>query len=81
MDRGPDGLTDPLVDEEPPQPPGASRPLSAGDSGRRRCRDVGPLLMFVLYWVGMMWIASVAWREGDLSRLEAGMDYVYLDSF
>ena len=34
-----------------------------------------PLLVFLLYWVGMLWIASIAMREGDLARLEAGMDY------
>ena len=72
-------LKTPLVEGAPasssPEGGESRRPLSAGDSGQRRCRDVAALMAFLCYWVGMLWIASIAMREGDLSRLQAGMDY------
>jgi hypothetical protein len=40
----------------------------------RRCRDVPWLVVFLLYWVGMLTIAGLAFREGDPHRLLQGMD-------
>ena len=87
MDIGQD-LAEPLVAElvaaaelEAGQKPPAGPPmdqrraLSVQGSGKRRCQDVGALVVFLSYWVGMLWIAALASREGDLSRLTSGMDY------
>jgi len=87
MDLGQD-LVEPLVAElgavvelEAGQKPHAGmnqrshRTLSVQGSGKRRCQDVGALFVFLSYWVGMLWIAALASREGDLSRLTSGMDY------
>mmetsp|Transcript_65959 Transcript_65959/g.159105 ORF Transcript_65959/g.159105 Transcript_65959/m.159105 type:complete len:652 (+) Transcript_65959:77-2032(+) len=87
MDLGQD-LVEPLVAElgavvelEAGQKPHAGmnqrshRTLSVQGSGKRRCQDVGALVVFLSYWVGMLWIAALASREGDLSRLTSGMDY------
>lgn len=57
-------LSEPLV----------SRKFSQAERPRRTCRDVTWLLVFLLYWVGMLWIAACSVTEGDLGRLRAGMD-------
>ena len=80
-------LSEPLVAEseaaaeleagpaDPPREQRSHRALSVQGSGKRRCQDVGVLWLFLAYWVGMLWIAALARREGDLSRLTSGMDY------
>jgi len=79
MERGHD-LAQPLVAElleagPKPEPDQRSRrALSVRGSGKRRCQDVGALVVFLAYWVGMLWIAALASREGDLARLTSGMD-------
>ena len=78
MERG--DLSAPLVEDASASAPSGAerssrRALSVIDNGRRRCKDVFALLIFAAYWVGMLYVASVAVREGDLSRLGAGMDY------
>ena len=40
----------------------------------RRCHDVPWLIVFALYWVGMLTIATCAVQEGDWKRLVSGMD-------
>jgi len=40
----------------------------------RRCRDTGALVALLLCFVAMAAIAAVALREGDIGRLETGMD-------
>ena len=88
MDLGQD-LAEPLVAESeaaveleagqkhagPPTEQRSRRALSVQGSGKRRCQDVGALFVFLAYWVGMLWIAALASREGDLSRLTSGVDY------
>ena len=89
MDLGQD-LAEPLVAEleaevgleagqkphaGPPMDQRSRRALSVQGSGKRRCQDVGALFVFLSYWVGMLWIAALASREGDLSRLTSGYDY------
>ena len=57
-------LAEPLVSER----------LSQPEIPPRRSRDAPWLAVFLLYWLGMLWIAACAVREGDISRLSAGMD-------
>lgn len=73
--------SEPLVPAS--EPPVASelvdprRTLSrtAGPDGSvRRCRDTPWLVLFALYWLGMLVIAGCAVREGDPRRLIQGMD-------
>eukprot|EP00966_Prymnesium_polylepis_P198467 4599243-Prymnesium_polylepis.1 len=54
--------------------PLVSRKLSRAEQPPRSCRDVVWLLLFLLYWMGMLWIAVCSFTEGDLGRLRAGMD-------
>ena len=62
-------------DKGPPMDQRSRRALTMRDNGRRRCQDTGALAVFLAYWVGMLWIAAVASREGDLARLTSGMDH------
>ena len=48
--------------------------LSRAPEPERRCHDVGPLIVFILYWSGMLAIALMAVQEGDYRRLIDGMD-------
>ncbi len=53
-----------------------SRPTagSEGAPAPRRCHDVPWLIVFALYWVGMLTIGTCAVQEGDWQRLISGMD-------
>lgn len=57
-------LSEPLV----------SQKFSQVEQPTRSCRDVTWLIVFLLYWGGMLWIAACSITEGDLGRLRAGMD-------
>lgn len=41
----------------------------------RRCRDLPFLILFSLFWIGMITIASIGWSEGDPTILIFGLDY------
>ncbi|GBG82360.1 hypothetical protein CBR_g34644 [Chara braunii] len=41
----------------------------------RRCRDVPFLVLFVVFWCGMLVAAGIAFREGNPRRLVYGLDY------
>ena len=57
------------------QEPLVSRRFSSVEPApQRQCRDVTWLLVFLLYWAGMLWIASCSVAEGDLTRLYSGLD-------
>eukprot|EP00854_Cymbomonas_tetramitiformis_P026292 gene26292-32233_t len=41
----------------------------------RRCRDLPFLILFFMFWIGMIIIASIGWSEGDPTILIFGLDY------
>jgi solute carrier family 44 (choline transporter-like protein), member 1 len=45
-----------------------------GPVGRRSCRDMLWLLLFVGFWVGMITIASFSFKNGNPLRLLYGVD-------
>jgi len=68
-----DRASEPLVDSTRLRT--LSRPGAAGDvQAPRRCHDVPWMILFAVYWLGMLAIAACALREGDWKRLVAGMD-------
>ncbi|GAQ83028.1 hypothetical protein KFL_001330110 [Klebsormidium nitens] len=64
-----------------PAPPQSRRP--SNDRGYvvsrvvedRKCRDVLFLILFVLFWIGMLIVAGSAFAKGDPRRLVYGLDY------
>jgi hypothetical protein len=51
-------------------------PKQMGVNKKRHCRDILFLLLFVVYWVGMWIVASVAIANGDPTRLTVPRDYL-----
>jgi len=45
------------------------------DTEKRQCHDVLFLLLFIAFWVGMFYVASLAVQKGNPSRLLYGVDY------
>ncbi|KAG8469178.1 hypothetical protein KFE25_007696 [Diacronema lutheri] len=43
----------------------------------RRCTDVLCLLLFFVFWAGMIWIVAVGFSTGDPDRLIYGLDYKF----
>ena len=48
--------------------------LSRTPEPSRRCHDVIWLVIFLLWWVGMLAIGWTSWRQGDYRRLVEGLD-------
>ena len=44
-------------------------------STNRKCRDTLCCLLFVVFWIGMVIIAGVAFQSGNVKRLLYGTDY------
>ncbi|ORZ33107.1 plasma-membrane choline transporter-domain-containing protein [Catenaria anguillulae PL171] len=59
-------VVDPQAQEQYKKPVG----VQAG----RSCRDVFFMILFLLFWVGMVVIAVLAFRNGDFNRLTHGVD-------
>lgn len=45
-----------------------------GPRAHRSCRDIPCLLLFILFWAGMIVVAVLAFWKGDLDRLWYGTD-------
>ena len=50
--------------------------LVLGLAERRHCTDCTFLLLFLLFWVGMVFISYVGYSNGDLWRLYYGTDFM-----
>jgi len=42
---------------------------------KRKCTDIGMLLFFIVFWIGMFAIAGVGVSKGEPARLTNGVDY------
>ncbi|TPX35404.1 hypothetical protein SeMB42_g07177 [Synchytrium endobioticum] len=49
-------------------------PAVIGPQSRRQCRDIVFLILFILYWVGMFVVASLAVKTGNPQKLLAATD-------
>jgi solute carrier family 44 (choline transporter-like protein), member 1 len=58
-----------------PTPPHEEHAPQPGIKDERSCRDVLFLLLFILFWVGMIVVAIKAGQVGNVDRLIYGVDY------
>ena len=72
LEEAPKGEEQPEEDSE--QVAFVKSQIYVGDN-RRKCRDVFFLILFLLFWLGMVVIAAVAVNAGEPKRLIYGTDW------
>ncbi len=48
--------------------------LAYGPTESRRCRDILFLILYIIFWAGLILIATVAVKNGDPKRLASPFD-------